>query len=348
MARKRMISPEIWESQNFSALSDLGKIVFISLFSHADDEGRGRADPTYIKSSTFPYDKDRRVADIEFALSEIARSMSVQFYSVNGIEFYFMKSWKRWQKIDKPSKSKLPPPPSVGEGGAIHSSGKFDEYSGSVRGTLGEASPTNRIEKNRIPPISPQGEGGGERSAKSVFMSAYPLLAAAKKYDDSKIDYALLKTMFDRSERLKATYSMKWVCDNYDTIINGAFTDKDFAQKEAAHRELWYSERRQTAEDKADKAMLKARRIPGFEENEARLNTLVVRCAFAETTRTGDSVDCAELQMLEKCKERRIAMLATIGLTDDDLKVHYHCTKCNDTGYNLETGHACDCYRGTI
>jgi len=149
MARKRMISPEIWESQDFSQLSDLAKIVFISLFSHADDAGRGRADPTYRKSSTFPDDEGRRVADIKSALSEIARSMSVQFYSVNGIEFYFMSSWERWQKIDKPSKSKLPPPPSVGVGGDIPNCEKFGECSPSIPRVFPESSPTNRIEGNR-------------------------------------------------------------------------------------------------------------------------------------------------------------------------------------------------------
>ena len=150
MARKRMISPEIWESQDFSQLSDVAKIVFISLFSHADDAGRGRADPTYIKSSTFPYDEGRRVADIKSALSEIARSMSVQFYSVNGIEFYFMTSWERWQKIDKPSKSKLPPPPSVGVGGDIPNCEKFDEDSTNIRGVLDEDSTPNTIQDNTI------------------------------------------------------------------------------------------------------------------------------------------------------------------------------------------------------
>ena len=78
MARKRMISPEIWESTSFSALSDLGKIVFISLISHADDEGRGIAKPGYITNITFPYDENRRVADIKKALSEIALGMSTQ------------------------------------------------------------------------------------------------------------------------------------------------------------------------------------------------------------------------------------------------------------------------------
>lgn len=148
MARKRMISPEIWESQNFSALSDLAKIVFISLFSHADDEGRGKAEPAFIKNTTFPYDENRRVADIKQALSEIALRMSVQFYSVNGIEYYFMKSWERWQKIDKPSQSKLPPPRPAGVGGDILNSRTFDEHSTNPRGIVGESSSTNIIENN--------------------------------------------------------------------------------------------------------------------------------------------------------------------------------------------------------
>lgn len=137
MARKRMISPEIWESQDFSELSDVAKIVFISLFSHADDEGRGRADTGFVKSMTFPYDASgRRVADVKQALSEIALRMSVQFYSVNGSDYYFMSSWKKWQKVEKPSQSKLPPPPIVGEGGDVHSAEKFPEYSPNIPRTL--------------------------------------------------------------------------------------------------------------------------------------------------------------------------------------------------------------------
>lgn len=53
MARRRMIDPNIWQSEDFSKLSTLAKLVFIGLFSQADDEGRGRAKPIYIKSILF-------------------------------------------------------------------------------------------------------------------------------------------------------------------------------------------------------------------------------------------------------------------------------------------------------
>lgn len=155
MARKRMISPSMWESESFSELSDLAKLVFISLFSHADDEGRGKASPAYIKSMTFPNDENRRVADIKSALSEIARCMSVQFYSADGRDYYVMTNWTEYQKIDKPTKSKLPPPPIVGEGGDIPNRQQFGEYSGSIRIAVDEdytpkSSQVNISQDNRI------------------------------------------------------------------------------------------------------------------------------------------------------------------------------------------------------
>ena len=111
MARRRMIDPNIWQSEDFSKLSTLAKLVFIGLFSQADDEGRGRAKPIYIKSILFPYDEKVRLIDIETALSEIALNLSVTFYSVgNGNEYYSLNNWENWQTIDKPKPSKIPSP----------------------------------------------------------------------------------------------------------------------------------------------------------------------------------------------------------------------------------------------
>lgn len=142
MARKRMISPEIWQSEDFSKLSTLAKLVFIGLFSNADDEGRGRARAVYIKSIVLPYEEGIRVADIEKSLDEIAANMSVIFYAHDGNEYYELTNWQAWQKVDKPQKSKVP---------------AYDtEHSEIVRGIVGEASPNvrrtippNRIEENR-------------------------------------------------------------------------------------------------------------------------------------------------------------------------------------------------------
>ena len=108
MARKRMVDPSIWQSEDFSKLSTLAKLVFIGLFSLADDEGRGRANPMYLKSSLFPYNEDLRSADIEKTLSEISSNMSVVFYSCDGSSYYSLLIWYSFQRIYMPTSSHLP------------------------------------------------------------------------------------------------------------------------------------------------------------------------------------------------------------------------------------------------
>lgn len=238
MARKRMISPEIWTSRNFSELSNFEKIVFISLFSHADDEGRGEADPTYISSITFPYDKNRRDSDVKKALTKIALLMSVQFYSANGNEYYVMTSWKRWQKIDKPSKSKLPPPPLVGEGGGIPKTGKFDECSTNVRGVFDEPS-TNEIENNikedNIPPNSAcarEDVFDGERLHAFCNKWGIAIDSCSPLIVDFDIDlldkaYSDSKTFLQNKDKYPFAQSLAWIVRNYQVIIaNKKYKDK--------------------------------------------------------------------------------------------------------------------------
>lgn len=121
-----MIDPSIWQSEDFGRLSNLSKIVFIGLFSLADDEGRGRANPMYLKSTLFPYNEDMRSADIEKALSEISSNMSVIFYSCDGSNYYNLLSWYTFQRIDKPTDSKIP---------------AFEENNKEIRRLFGEGSP---------------------------------------------------------------------------------------------------------------------------------------------------------------------------------------------------------------
>lgn len=143
MARKRMIDPNIWQSEDFSKLSTLAKLVFIGLFSLADDEGRGRSNPIYLKSSLFPYEEGIRSADIDKTLSEISSNMSVVFYSCDGSNYYSLYNWNTWQKIDRPTASKIP------EYDQESMQLLFDEGSTNTRRGLAPNKNTNRIEKNK-------------------------------------------------------------------------------------------------------------------------------------------------------------------------------------------------------
>lgn len=143
MARKRMIDPNIWQSEDFGKLSTLAKIVFIGLFSLADDEGRGRCNPVYLKSTLFPYEENIRSADIDKTLSEISSNMSVVLYSYNGSSYYSLLSWDIFQKIDRPSQSKIP------EYNENTMELLFDEYSTNIRRVVSPNKNKKRIEDNK-------------------------------------------------------------------------------------------------------------------------------------------------------------------------------------------------------
>lgn len=109
MARKRMIDPRIWESEDFSKLSYLSRIVWIGLFSNADDEGRGKANSAFIKSQIFPYD-DINLKKIEASLQEIQKFMKILIYEVDGKKYYQLTNWESFQNICHPTASQIPAP----------------------------------------------------------------------------------------------------------------------------------------------------------------------------------------------------------------------------------------------
>lgn len=86
------------------------RLVFVGLWSLADDEGRFRADPRFVAGQILPYDADG-LGTIKKALAELEREGCVQLYGANGSHYGFVTGWKAHQKIDRPSQSRLPQPP---------------------------------------------------------------------------------------------------------------------------------------------------------------------------------------------------------------------------------------------
>lgn len=107
-ARKRMIDPGIWTSEDFSNLSMLARLIWIGLISNADDEGRGKANSAYLKSQLFPYDDELALKKIDNALIEIEKTMSIHFYEVEGKKYYQLTKWEKFQTINRPSPSQIP------------------------------------------------------------------------------------------------------------------------------------------------------------------------------------------------------------------------------------------------
>ena len=205
---------------------------------------------------------------------------------------------------------------------------------------------------NNIPPISPQEKGGGDD--RSVFFQTYPKLKPLKRYDDREIDYSKLLFAFSQSDFLRKRYSMKWVYENYGAIVGGEFGDDkvtDFrtAQERAADdrgaRESWYSSRRQAAEDAAEKVQRRVAKIKGYSENQKRIGALEIMLAKSEVHNGEDATETKALAAdLKALYKQRTSLLASIGLTEDDLKPKYSCPNCSDTGY-LQDFRPCDCYK---
>lgn len=112
MARKRMISPNIWQDPDFGQLSSDAQIMVIGLISNADDEGRLRGNPAYLKSIIFVY-KNLAFSKIQKIRDEIMCKMkNFVLYSVNGEEYIQLKNWDKYQtqREDRIIPSQYPAP----------------------------------------------------------------------------------------------------------------------------------------------------------------------------------------------------------------------------------------------
>ena len=153
--RIRSIKPEFWTSESVGRLSRDARLLFIALWSFADDSGKGRGAFPTMSGALFPFDPDA-LEKIPAWFAELQREGMVRRYvAKDGNTYYDIPKWLQHQKIEKPSRSRLP---------------DFTEHSPSTPRTLPEISPPgsrildlgSRIldlgseEKTLAPPATPQ------------------------------------------------------------------------------------------------------------------------------------------------------------------------------------------------
>ena len=110
MARQRFIHPDIWSDPSLGSLKPIERLMFIGLFSNADDEGRLPGNPAYLRSTIFPYD-DFSNAQIKAMRDRISSVCSnVLIYEVAGIEYIALLQWQRYQSPRYAKPSKYPSP----------------------------------------------------------------------------------------------------------------------------------------------------------------------------------------------------------------------------------------------
>lgn len=149
--RIRTIKPEFWADELIASWPPITRLAYIALWNESDDEGRLRADLRYLQSRLFPYDSGNATGKV---LEPIVNARKLLLYKVGRQTYGFLPKFNEHQRINKPSKSKLPPPPpSLTDAPTL-----FMEDSGSVPVGL-----PGGMEGNRE-----QGEGNGKEGIASA------------------------------------------------------------------------------------------------------------------------------------------------------------------------------------
>ena len=112
MSRIRTIKPEIPQSETLGRCTPLARLLFVWLVTASDCFGNQRGAPALLASTLFPYDDDIDAQTVDNLLGELETQGCVLRYQVSGASYVHLCRWELHQKIHKPTKSTIPPPPA--------------------------------------------------------------------------------------------------------------------------------------------------------------------------------------------------------------------------------------------
>lgn len=105
MARKRMIDPEFWLDEELASLSPHARLLYIGLWGICDDNYATLPNrPGWIKVQVFPYES----VNTQQLLDELSKHQKIILFNENGEEFWFIKNFFKYQRVDRPSAPKYP------------------------------------------------------------------------------------------------------------------------------------------------------------------------------------------------------------------------------------------------
>lgn len=113
MSRIRTIKPSFFKSDDVSALPLRARLTWVGLWTQCDDQGRTKDHVRLIKADIWPLD-NVSLAEIEEDLSTLAAHGRIVRYEVGGQRFLEITNWSEHQSINRPTPSKIPPPPLNG------------------------------------------------------------------------------------------------------------------------------------------------------------------------------------------------------------------------------------------
>jgi hypothetical protein len=110
MARNRMLKKDFFGDPKVGELPLGCRLLFQSLWIHADDTGHGIAAPQLLKAQCFPYDSDITAEQVHQWMEGLSTAGMVLLYDVAGQKYYFVVNFAKHQIINRPSQFAFPRP----------------------------------------------------------------------------------------------------------------------------------------------------------------------------------------------------------------------------------------------
>lgn len=107
---RRMLDSAIFQNEKFGVMPPMARLLAIGVINQADDQGRGKAHPVYLRSQIFPYD-DVTPAQVSTWLTLIAQNETVILYSADSKDYYQVVNWWKYQSHQYAMPSQFPKPP---------------------------------------------------------------------------------------------------------------------------------------------------------------------------------------------------------------------------------------------
>lgn len=98
---RRLVTSEIFMNEKVGILPIHGRLLFIGIIINADDDGRLKASPRYLKALVFPYDNDITPEMIQEWRTKCHELKLIQVYNLNGSEYLRLPGWLEHQIIRK-------------------------------------------------------------------------------------------------------------------------------------------------------------------------------------------------------------------------------------------------------
>lgn len=234
MARIRTIKPKFWDDIKIGRISRDARLLYIGLWTFADDLGTVIADPLWLKSKIFPYDQIQ-IQQMKAWLTMLEKNGFICHVTVRSETFIYLPNFSRHQMINRPNLDDV----NVSKELLLQSLREITDQSVINHGTITDQSLTiiGEDKDSNIPSIIPPkgGNDGADKITSLIPPTRKEKVAQKRKEPDlSFVEPSFQPIMADwlsyKSERGQ-TYRQKGVESCYKRLLELSGHDAVRAQQ---------------------------------------------------------------------------------------------------------------------